>query len=75
MGLDFPSLLLAARIHTTGVTFHYVDIGASIFFWGQMESMDSRTTELSIRLPVQGIHTILASGGICKWYPMAYEST
>lgn len=52
------------RIRTIGVTFHYVDIEASIFFWGQMEGMNSTETELSIRLPVQGIHTIVVSEAV-----------
>lgn len=49
------------RIRTTEVTFQFVDIEASIFFWGEMVSMNSTQTELSVRLPVKGLHTILVS--------------
>lgn len=43
------------------MTFHYVDIPASIFFWGAMDSITPDLTSLSINLPVIGNHSVVVS--------------
>lgn len=47
------------RIRTVAVTFPYFGIPASIVFWGQMDSMSRSYTQLSVRLPVTGIHSVM----------------
>lgn len=47
------------RVHTAEITFQFVDKKASIFFWGQMDSITPTETRLSVRLPVKGVHEIL----------------
>lgn len=58
---DFPPAPSAvySRIRTAEVLFDYVDLSASMIFWGKMESVSPAETSLSVRLPVQGKHLIV----------------